>query len=267
VNNENSNLLDCSVIIPAFGQSHLLCETISETQKILEQQKLNYEIIIIDDHSPTGILEQVKHCLNERIKIYRLGRNTGQLIATIIGMKLSKGNVIITIDDDMQYNPQYIPDGFAKLQGGFSIIYGTDKNEKWSVNKTYKNLASVLMFPRFINYDVTSFRIIDRSTLKDYTEIDVIGRFWKLKNSMIGEFFVLRRKLNPRPKTIIGLFKHQSFFLSSFLKRLLLMLILFAVFFKSYSFGIIGIFVAALIAFTEYSIAKRLQSPVQRLFP
>jgi hypothetical protein len=259
------NEIFLSIVIPTIGKSNLLVETILTIEKLMKEKKFSYEIIIVDDYSEKNIGELLSNISQKNIQVFRLSRNTGQLIATIIGLNQSKGNIIITLDDDLNYHPRNILKGIERLNSGVLLVYGSDGYNKLNLNKIYKLIASVFLFPRFINYEVSSFRIIDKNLLNRYSTKNVIGSFWQINNNLIGVVKIEKERIINRKRTIISIFRHQSFFLVSLLKRIVLILFILLLvkvnFFLAILIAVICIFLLTL----EIDIKKRINCEITKL--
>ena len=115
-----------SVIIPVYNSEETLKELINRIKRIFSEISLPYEIIMVDDCSSDNSWKTLKELngIDNKLKIIRLIRNFGQHNATLCGFKYSKGDYIITLDDDLQHPPEEIPKLIEMLNNGYSVIYG-----------------------------------------------------------------------------------------------------------------------------------------------
>ena len=93
-----------SVVIPVYKSKDSLYILMNELQNVLSTNNYDYEIIAVDDCSPDDTWQELislKKIYNE-LKIVRLVRNSGQHNATLCGFSPSKGDIVITMDDDLQ---------------------------------------------------------------------------------------------------------------------------------------------------------------------
>ncbi len=99
-----------SIVVPVYNSRDSLSELISELEKAMDQQGETYEIIMIDDCSRDDSWQQLKGLKNNKshLRFFRLSNNFGQSAATLCGFHQAKGEIIITIDDDLQYHPREI---------------------------------------------------------------------------------------------------------------------------------------------------------------
>ncbi|MBW6484095.1 MAG: glycosyltransferase [Vicingaceae bacterium] len=143
---EKQNNIIYSVIIPAFNSGETITQLCSEIVTIFNAINVIFEIIIVNDGGKLSTwkhIEKIYHQLNCKISIIRLSRNYGQHNATLCGIKNALGEVIITIDDDLQVNPKEI----LKLIDGYKsnnsdVVYGVYKSKK---HNAVRNIGSGLI--------------------------------------------------------------------------------------------------------------------------
>ena len=104
-------MMDISVVIPLYNESESLPELLSWIKRIMEQNNFSYEVILIDDGSKDqswNVIEDLAK-VNNCIKALKFRRNYGKSAALQKGFELATGNVVITMDADMQDSPDEIP--------------------------------------------------------------------------------------------------------------------------------------------------------------
>ncbi len=135
--------MDISIVIPLFNEEESLPELCKWITKVTSQQNLSYEIIFIDDGSNDNSWITIQSLIQENtnIKGIRFQRNYGKSAALNEGFKAAKGNVVITMDADMQDSPDEIPGLFKMItENDFEIVSGWKK--KRYDNKLTKNIPS-----------------------------------------------------------------------------------------------------------------------------
>lgn len=137
--------MDLSIVIPLFNEDESLPELAAWIERVMSDNRYSYEIIMIDDGSTDNswhVIENLRKN-NPCVKGIRFQRNYGKSAALNEGFKASQGDVIITMDADMQDSPDEIPAlRDMILQGGYDIVSGWKK--KRYDNTLTKNLPSKL---------------------------------------------------------------------------------------------------------------------------
>jgi len=143
-----------SVVIPVFNEQDGLGELCGELKEVLEGMGRHYEIIFVDDGSSDGSLGLLKELErnDSHIRVIAFIRNFGQHAAVMAGFKFSKGEIIVTLDADLQNPPQEIPKLVGKIEEGYDVASGWRQARKDAfyrkifsslVNKTISRLTGV----------------------------------------------------------------------------------------------------------------------------
>lgn len=141
-NSSTSKLTILSIVLPVYNEIGNITPLTDELVQIIESNRLDdyrpYEIIFVDDGSTDGsqgiLTEIVK--THDHVKTILLRRNFGQSAALAAGIDAAKGEVIITMDSDMQNDPENIPQLIEKLEDGHDCVSGWRKNRQDSISKT-----------------------------------------------------------------------------------------------------------------------------------
>jgi glycosyltransferase involved in cell wall biosynthesis len=129
--------LALSIVIPVYNEEESVQALYRSTQKTCDLLGRTYEVIFVDDGSQDGtfgILEKI-HRQDGQVKVVRLRKNFGQTAAMRAGFAYAKGDVIISMDGDLQNDPADIPRLIAKLEEGFDVVCGWRKRRQdkfWS---------------------------------------------------------------------------------------------------------------------------------------
>lgn len=130
---------DLSIIIPLYNESESLSELSSWIANVLDNSEMDYEIIFIDDGSTDNSWEKIQSLQldNKNIKGISFRRNYGKSAALNVGFSCSIGEVVITMDADLQDSPEEIPELYKMIKvDGFDIVSGWKKNRKDPISKT-----------------------------------------------------------------------------------------------------------------------------------
>ena len=137
--------MQVSVVIPLFNEDESLPELCSWITRVMDQEQLSYEVILIDDGSTDNSWEVITQisAANNAFKGIQFQRNYGKSAALNEGFKAAKGEVVITMDADMQDSPDEIPALRDMIvNGGFDLVSGWKK--KRFDNTLTKNIPSKL---------------------------------------------------------------------------------------------------------------------------
>src|SRR5690606_25771532 len=121
-----------SVVIPLYNEEDNVPELHRALTPVLEGTGHHYEVIAIDDGSSDSTYARLKaiYEADSRWRILRLRRNFGQTAGMSAGFDAARGKVVITIDGDLQNNPEDIPRLLEKIEEGYDIVSGWRQNRK-----------------------------------------------------------------------------------------------------------------------------------------
>lgn len=137
--------IDISIIVPSFNENESLPELTAWIAQVMEKEDADYEIIIVDDGSTDRSWETVKTLseANRNIKGIRFRRNYGKSAALFCGFERARGEVVFTMDADLQDSPDELPEMRRMiLEDGYDIVSGWKQHRQ--DNRITKNLPSKL---------------------------------------------------------------------------------------------------------------------------
>lgn len=128
----DSHTLAISIVVPIYNEVESLPRLIAAIDTNMADLGLTYELICVDDGSSDGSTELLKQQakINPHLKAILLRRNYGQTAAMAAGFKYSQGQVIITLDGDLQNDPQDIALLLRELGKGYDVVSGWRKNRQ-----------------------------------------------------------------------------------------------------------------------------------------
>ena len=122
--------MDLSVVVPAYNEAESLPELAEWIDKVCTSSSIDYELIMIDDGSTDDTWDVMKliTSMHRRVKAIRFRRNYGKAAALQTGFETSAGDVVITMDADLQDSPDEIP-GLVKMirEDGYHVVSGWKK--------------------------------------------------------------------------------------------------------------------------------------------
>lgn len=145
--------MDISVIVPSFNERESLPELTAWIARAMDAHNYSYEVIIVDDGSTDGSWDTIKGLSEADPAIHgiRFRRNYGKSAALYCGFEKAKGDVVFTMDADLQDSPDEIPEMYRMVrEDGYDLVSGWKQHRK--DNALTKNLPSKL-------YNATARRI------------------------------------------------------------------------------------------------------------
>jgi glycosyltransferase involved in cell wall biosynthesis len=192
--------MDVSIVVPLYNEEESLQELVAQINNTLSKQEYTFEICFIDDGSTDESLNILKelHTRYSEIKILSFRKNYGKSAALSEGFKLAEGDIVITMDADLQDDPSEIPNIIDKINSGYDLVSGWKKKRFDPLGKTIPS-----KFFNFITSRLTGIKINDFNCgLKGYRqqvikEIPVYGSLHRYlpvlahwKGFIVGEIVV-----------------------------------------------------------------------------
>lgn len=124
--------LDLSVLVPLYQEQDNVSILVNRLFEVLNQLGLSFEIIAVDDGSRDATLAklQAEAAKHPELKVISLRRNYGQTAAMMAGIDYASGACLITIDADLQNDPEDIPVLLEKMKEGYDVVSGWRQNRK-----------------------------------------------------------------------------------------------------------------------------------------
>lgn len=131
--------MDISVVVPLKDEEESLTELCDWIARVMNANNFSYEIILVDDGSRDGSWRKIEElsAKNNNIKAIKFRRNYGKSAALNEGFEYSQGDVVITMDADLQDSPDEIPELYKMIkQDGFDLVSGWKKKRYDPLSKT-----------------------------------------------------------------------------------------------------------------------------------
>jgi undecaprenyl-phosphate 4-deoxy-4-formamido-L-arabinose transferase len=148
-----------SVVVPIYDEEATVDELYRRTVAALEGGAMTFELIFVDDGSRDGTFARLEriHDADPRVRVVRFKRNFGQHPAMHAGMARARGEIVVTMDGDLQNAPEDIPSLVAAVEAGADVASGrrTSRHDSWG-----RTLPSHLingMLRRFTHVDIADF--------------------------------------------------------------------------------------------------------------
>lgn len=185
--------LDISVVIPLFNEEESIPLLYEKLTTVLEEYGRPYEVIIVDDGSSDNSFSLLRNFARDdtRLRIVRFRRNFGQTAAFSAGFDHARGDVVITMDADLQNDPRDIPKLMEQVDAGYDIVSGwrKDRQDRYLDRKLPSIIANRLIS------NVTEVRLHDygcslkayrREILQDVQLYGELHRFIPALASQVG---------------------------------------------------------------------------------
>ncbi len=121
-----------SVVVPIYNEKDNVAILHQKIKDVMVKNSYDYEIIFVDDGSSDGTFEVMQQLAkgDKNLKIIRFRRNFGQTAAMAAGFDYAKGDVIVSLDGDLQNDPEDIPALLQKIEEGYDVVSGWRKNRQ-----------------------------------------------------------------------------------------------------------------------------------------
>jgi glycosyltransferase involved in cell wall biosynthesis len=182
-----------SIVIPIHNEEPALLPLYDRLTLVMESINKTYEIIFVDDASTDRSFELLANLVETdgRLKIIRLRRNFGQTAALSAGFDEAQGSVVISLDGDLQHEPEDIPALLAKIEEGYDIASGwrKDRLDNPITRRIPSRIANWLM-AKASGIDLrdfgTTFKAYRAEVLKDINLYGELHRFIPALASFYG---------------------------------------------------------------------------------
>ncbi|MBM3137708.1 MAG: glycosyltransferase [Chloroflexi bacterium] len=172
-----------SVVIPVYNSERILAKLAARLESALKNISSEFEILLVNDGSQDrswNVIESIT-AKNKNFRGFNLMRNYGQHNALLCGIRNATGDIIVTMDDDLQHPPEEIHKLIEELQKGFDVVYGIPQelvHSRWRnfFSATTKNLLARILGIRNIKYisAFRAFRTKVRNAFENFNSPNVI---------------------------------------------------------------------------------------------
>lgn len=184
--------LNYSIVVPVYNEEANLNELYKQLLSNLQKKKKSLEIIFVNDGSRDRSLEILTSLAlkDKQIKIINLSRNFGQQAAVMAGLEASSGEVVATIDADLQDPPEILMQMIDKIGGGYDVVYGVSKNRrdppirKFFFNSYYFFMDRLSAFP--IPKNAGIFAVMRRPVIDAINTLPERNRFIPALRAWVG---------------------------------------------------------------------------------
>ncbi|MCL5986671.1 MAG: glycosyltransferase family 2 protein [Actinobacteria bacterium] len=194
-----------SIVIPVYNEKENIEDLYNEISSVLSGMNIKSEIIFVDDGSRDDSLELLTDLFKKRenIKVISFRKNFGKASALMAGFKDTSGDIIITMDGDLQDDPSEIPRFLKEIEKGFDLISGwkfkrNDPLVKIIPSKIFNVVTSLFTNIKLHDFNC-GFKAYRRDVVDDLNIYGELHRFIPVLVAQRG-FMVGEIKINHRPR-------------------------------------------------------------------
>src|SRR5262245_37913873 len=138
-----------SIVVPLYNEQENVRPLYSRIADAMAEADGAYEIVFVDDGSQDNtfrILSDIS-LIDSRVTVIRLRKNFGQTVGLKAGFDFARGEIIISMDGDLQHDPAEIPAFIAKIQEGYDIVSGWryQRQDSWLMRRIPSRAANWLL--------------------------------------------------------------------------------------------------------------------------
>jgi glycosyltransferase involved in cell wall biosynthesis len=196
-----------SVVVPMYNERPTLARLLEELVAALDRSGRTWELVLVDDGSTDGSWRELLELKGgrPRVALVRLRRNFGKAAALEAGFRRARGEIVVTMDADLQDDPQEIPRLLAKLDEGYDVVSGWKEHRRdpWSrrvLSRAFNTLTGLLtgLHIRDVNCGLKAYR---RQVLAEIRLYGEMHRFIPVLAHHDG-FRVTEVAVNHRPRPV-----------------------------------------------------------------
>jgi dolichol-phosphate mannosyltransferase len=182
-----------SVVLPIYQEGSHIINTIGVIEQVLKDHHFVYEFILVDDGSKDNTWDVLKSLTinNKHVTAIRLSRNFGKEAALCAGLEYATGDMVLTMDADLQHPPALIPQMVqAWCEEGFDVIEGVKKS-RGKENFLYRTCAKFFYYIIYKTSDIhlgktSDFKLLDRKVVEAWKEMSERATFFRGMSAWLG---------------------------------------------------------------------------------
>jgi glycosyltransferase involved in cell wall biosynthesis len=181
-----------SVVAPVYNEEAVIDEFVQRLRTVLDglAERYTFEIVLVDDGSRDGTLAKMRALVagEPRLRVLELRRNYGQTAALQAGFDAARGDILLTLDSDLQHFPEDIPQLLARLEEGFEVVCGWRHQRAEGVVRRWPSRGANLLLRWLSGLDIhdfgTTFRVYRAEVIKD---LRLLGDFHRYIPALVRQ--------------------------------------------------------------------------------
>lgn len=209
-----------SIVLPSYNEEQNIANTAQVLSDLLESEKIEYELIFINDGSKDGTYEEIQKVsqTNSNIKGASFSRNFGKEASIFAGLQLAAGDAVIVMDCDLQHPPQTILQMWKLWQEGYEVVEGVKTSRgkeslahKLSAGMFYKIMSAIIKMDMNASSD---FKLLDRKVVDVLVQLPEKNTFFRALSFWAGfkttsvEYEVQERQFGESKWSVLSLMKY-----------------------------------------------------------
>ncbi len=209
-----------SIVLPSYNEEQNIANTAQVLSDLLESEKIEYELIFINDGSKDGTYEEIQKVsqTNSNIKGASFSRNFGKEASIFAGLQLATGDAVIVMDCDLQHPPQTILQMWKLWQEGYEVVEGVKTSRgkeslahKLSAGMFYKIMSAIIKMDMNASSD---FKLLDRKVVDVLVQLPEKNTFFRALSFWAGfkttsvEYEVQERQFGESKWSVLSLMKY-----------------------------------------------------------
>ena len=162
-----------TVVTPALNEAEGLEQLVDELWAVLPELADDFELIVVDDGSEDGTLSLLEelHAGDPRVRYLSLSRSFGHQAAILAGLEHARGDVVVSMDADLQHPPELLPEMVELLRSGYDVVYTLKRGSLQALSLHRRLLMKmgygVLSFVSGmkLQFGQSDFRLLDRAVV------------------------------------------------------------------------------------------------------
>ena len=181
-----------SVVLPAYNEEAMLGKAAKVLRTLLEQEKIEYELMFVDDGSKDKTWDCIVQASKEDRRVHgvHFSRNFGKESAIFAGLASASGDCVAVMDCDLQHPPQTLVEMYRKWEEGFEVVEGVKRSRgkesflhAVSAGSFYKIMSSATKIDMT---HASDFKLLDRKAVNAILEMPERNAFFRAQSSWIG---------------------------------------------------------------------------------